>query len=59
MTTCTTARPPLYDAIYQGIGKDYAAESAEITALIRARRPDAVTLLDVACGTGGHLRAPP
>ena len=45
----------LYDAIYQGIGKDYAAESAEIIDLIRARRPDASTLLDVACGTGGHL----
>jgi SAM-dependent methyltransferase len=46
----------LYDAIYQGIGKDYAAESAEITRLIRGRRPDARTLLDVACGTGGHLQ---
>ena len=46
----------LYDAIYQGIGKDYAAESAEITALIRARRPGAITVLDVACGTGGHLQ---
>ena len=45
----------LYDAIYRGIGKDYAAESAEIVGLIRARRPDAATLLDVACGTGGHL----
>jgi SAM-dependent methyltransferase len=45
----------LYDAIYRGIGKDYAAESAEIVELIRARRPDASTLLDVACGTGGHL----
>ena len=45
----------LYDAIYRGIGKDYAAESAEIAGLIRARRPDASTLLDVACGTGGHL----
>lgn len=45
----------LYDAIYRGIGKDYAAEAAEIVGLIRARRPDAATLLDVACGTGGHL----
>jgi SAM-dependent methyltransferase len=45
----------LYDAIYQGIGKDYAAESGEIVDLIRARRSDASTLLDVACGTGGHL----
>ena len=45
----------LYDAIYRGIGKDYAAEAADIVQLIHARRPDATTLLDVACGTGGHL----
>jgi len=44
-----------YDLIYDGIGGDYAAEAAEVTALVRARRPAARTLLDVACGTGGHL----
>jgi SAM-dependent methyltransferase len=44
-----------YDLIYLGI-KDYPAESAAIADLIRARRPEATSLLDVACGTGGHLR---
>lgn len=47
----TTAH--LYDLIYQG--KDYAAESTEIHALIQARCPGARSLLDVACGTGVHL----
>jgi SAM-dependent methyltransferase len=45
----------LYDAMYRGIGKDYAAESDEVAELVLGRRPDARTLLDVACGTGGHL----
>jgi len=45
----------LYDAMYRGIGKDYPAESAEVADLVLGRRPDARTLLDVACGTGGHL----
>lgn len=45
----------IYDAVCRGIGKDYAGESAAITELVLARRPGASTLLDVACGTGGHL----
>ena len=45
----------LYDAIYRGIGKDYGAESATIIGLVQAKCPGARTLLDVACGTGGHL----
>lgn len=44
-----------YDLIYDGIGKDYATEAAEVAALVRARCPHARTLLDVACGTGAHL----
>lgn len=44
-----------YDLVYDGIGKDYAAEAAEVAALVRERNPDARTLLDVACGTGAHL----
>jgi SAM-dependent methyltransferase len=44
----------LYDLMYAG-RKDYAGEAARVTALIRDRKPDATTLLDVACGTGGHL----
>jgi len=44
-----------YDLIYDGIGKDYRGEAAEVAELVRARRPGARTLLDVACGTGAHL----
>jgi SAM-dependent methyltransferase len=42
-----------YDHFYGG--KDYAAEARRVAELIRARRPGARTLLDVACGTGRHL----
>jgi dTDP-3-amino-3,4,6-trideoxy-alpha-D-glucopyranose N,N-dimethyltransferase len=46
----------VYDLLYEAVGKDYAAESSELHDLIQAHRPGARTLLDVACGTGGHLR---
>jgi SAM-dependent methyltransferase len=46
----------IYDLIYQASGKDYAAEAREVDAQIRGRNPTARSLLDVACGTGGHLR---
>jgi SAM-dependent methyltransferase len=46
----------IYDLIYEASGKDYAAESGDIHALIERHRPGARSLLDVACGTGGHLR---
>jgi trans-aconitate methyltransferase len=45
----------IYDLIYAGRGKDYAAEAAELAALVRKHRPEASSLLDVACGTGRHL----
>jgi SAM-dependent methyltransferase len=48
-----TRRPELYDVEYAF--KDYAAEAATIERIARERRPDAQTLLDVACGTGKHL----
>jgi len=48
-----TSRPDLYDL--EHAHKDYAAEAARVEELIRARTPDARTLLDVACGTGMHL----
>ena len=49
-----TRTAAFYDAVY-GF-KDYAAEAEQIQALIRAHgRSDSTTLLDVACGTGGHL----
>lgn len=49
----STAR--IYDLIYELSGKDYGAESAAIAALIEERHTAARSVLDVACGTGGHL----
>ncbi|MGH9090037.1 MAG: class I SAM-dependent methyltransferase [Acidimicrobiales bacterium] len=45
----------VYDLVYLASGKDYAAESAAVHEVIQTRNPGASTLLDVACGTGGHL----
>jgi SAM-dependent methyltransferase len=49
-----TESAELYDAIY-GF-KDYAAEAAQIAALVQATLPQARCILDVACGTGEHAR---
>ncbi len=43
-----------YDAQY--FWKRYAEESEQLTKLIRRHIPDAQTLLDVACGTGAHIK---
>ena len=43
-----------YDAVYSF--KDYAAEAAMLRSLVERHRPGARRLLDVACGTGEHLR---
>ncbi|MBA2519177.1 MAG: class I SAM-dependent methyltransferase [Chloroflexia bacterium] len=49
-----TRSADLYDAIYAF--KDYAAEARRLRALIEPIwRGDGATLLDVACGTGGHI----
>ena len=45
----------VYDLIYAAM-KDYAVEAQDVHALVQARRPGARSLLDVACGTGAHLR---
>lgn len=45
----------VYDLLYGGM-KSYAAEADELATLILDRRPGATSLLDVACGTGEHLR---
>jgi SAM-dependent methyltransferase len=46
----------VYDLIYSGRGKDYRAECDLLTDVIRQRNAEARSLLDVACGTGGHLQ---
>ncbi|MBN1302926.1 MAG: class I SAM-dependent methyltransferase [Anaerolineales bacterium] len=47
----------LYDAIYEAIGKDYAAETRILQNLIQVHKlAQGNNLLDVACGTGGHIR---
>jgi dTDP-3-amino-3,6-dideoxy-alpha-D-glucopyranose N,N-dimethyltransferase/dTDP-3-amino-3,4,6-trideoxy-alpha-D-glucopyranose N,N-dimethyltransferase len=45
----------VYDLIYAATGKDYASESSELHRIVQTANPDASSLLDVACGTGGHL----
>jgi SAM-dependent methyltransferase len=46
----------VYDLIYEATGKNYEAEAQVIDRLIQERNPGAESLLDVACGTGSHLR---
>ena len=45
----------VYDLLYESAGKDYEAEADALHTLIQQRAPGAAALLDVACGTGGHL----
>ena len=45
-----------YDLIYEAAGKDYARESQHLHEIIQQqKRTSGHALLDVACGTGGHL----
>lgn len=44
----------IYDAIYASV-RDYPSEAALVERLVRERKQDARSLLDVACGTGAHL----
>ncbi|MDX3241589.1 class I SAM-dependent methyltransferase [Streptomyces sp. ME18-1-4] len=46
----------IYELLHESRGKDYRAEAATVAGLVRARNPQAASLLDVACGTGAHLR---
>jgi SAM-dependent methyltransferase len=49
-----TRSAAFYDAVYAG--KDYLGEAERVSSLIQAhRRGTGNALLDVACGTGGHL----
>lgn len=46
-----------YDLIYESMGKDYAKEAGTLREWIsRYRQTEGNRLLDIACGTGGHLR---
>jgi SAM-dependent methyltransferase len=51
-----TKSQAFYEAIYDARGKDYAAEAAWLRAAIAVANPHAHRILDVACGTGAHLR---
>ena len=47
-----TASSDIYDLVYSF--KDYKKESEEITAIIKEKRPNCKTILDIACGTAEH-----
>ena len=44
----------IYDDLYQK-SRDYKSQAAQISKWIHIRKPDAKSLLDIACGTGLHL----
>jgi ubiquinone/menaquinone biosynthesis C-methylase UbiE len=46
----------LYDLIYSEF-KDFQAEAADVSALLRRICPNAKRILDVGCGTGRHAEA--
>jgi SAM-dependent methyltransferase len=48
-------RAETYEAMYLGRGKDYSSEAAAVIEVILERNPQAGSMLDVACGVGGHL----
>jgi SAM-dependent methyltransferase len=45
----------IYDAQHRARGKDYHGEAREVARHVRRLLPTARSVLDVACGTGGHL----
>ena len=47
-----TESSDIYDLVYSF--KDYKKEAEEITAIIKTKRPDCKTILDIACGTAEH-----
>lgn len=46
-----------YDLLHATRGKDYGREAERVLARVRRLRPEARSILDVACGTGLHLAA--
>ncbi|MEU7171994.1 MULTISPECIES: class I SAM-dependent DNA methyltransferase [Micromonospora] len=55
-TAYSARHAEIYDTVHAARGRDWAAEAEEIAGLIQRLRPGARSLLDVACGTGGHLQ---
>lgn len=51
----TADHAEVYDLLYRGRGKDYAAEAALVVDLAERKGHRPSSLLDVACGTGAHL----
>jgi SAM-dependent methyltransferase len=51
----TVSHADVYESIYRSRGKDWVQEAKGLAELIREIKPDANSLLDVACGTGAHL----
>src|ERR1017187_2521542 len=47
-----TESSDIYDLVYSF--KNYKKEAEEITAIIKAKRPNCKTILDIACGTAEH-----
>lgn len=45
----------IYHAQHTARGKDYRAEAEVVAGEIHGRFPEAASVLDVACGTGGHF----
>jgi len=60
--SCLFREPSFYDAVYDAIydpysDKDYRSESQRLLQLVRRhKRSNGRDLLDVPCGTGGHLK---
>lgn len=52
----TESHADVYETLYAGRGKDWAHEAKSLAEQIRDIKPDADSLLDVACGTGAHLK---
>jgi SAM-dependent methyltransferase len=45
----------IYDRLYAAQGRSYEREAEEVLALVQRLHPGAASLLDLCCGTGGHL----
>ncbi|KFU80937.1 Methyltransferase domain-containing protein [Amycolatopsis lurida] len=51
-----TEAAEVYDLLHRARGKNFEDEAEAVLELALGRRPAADSLLDVACGTGAHLR---